>query len=192
MVRGGVLGQTDDGDANRRIGQLYATGVPLPFDIQFACRVKNPLEVQWALDEAFAPCRLDPRPEFFRIDPAQAVAILRLLHEDDATDEIARQPNDVDPESLAAVELVRKRRPNLDLFEMAIDAGSLLEWAHSLGVQVTVVGPRKVKLEEDELPLSAATQRLIGSQYPVRPAPHWKFRGRLLSELYDETYSEFS
>jgi hypothetical protein len=183
------IGMTDDQDANSRIGQLYTTGVPLPFEVQYACRVDNPLEVEDALHVAFAPQRINPKREFFRIDPTQVIAIMRLLDKPDATAEIARQPTGVDEASMAAAAQAKARRPNLDFLEMGIPIGSILEAVSKPDITVVVVSAKKVKLGDEELSLSAATQQALTINYAVRPAPLWKYQGRLLSEIYEETYS---
>ena len=79
------IGRTAHDDPQARLSQLYTTGVPVPFDIEYACRVPNATEVERALHAAFAPQRINPRREFFEIDPDQAIAILKLLNVEDAT-----------------------------------------------------------------------------------------------------------
>lgn len=182
------IGMTSDSDANTRIGQLYTTGVPLPFDLKYACRVENHEEVEAALHAAFGPQRFNKKREFFQIQADQAIAILKLLHKADATDEIKKQPTGVDLESLAAVAEVRRRRPHLDFGEMGIPVGAKLDSVTSSGTFVIISGPKKVKLGDEEMSLSAATQNVLGLEYAVRPVPQWKYQGRLLSEIYDETY----
>jgi hypothetical protein len=181
------IGMTDDQDPNSRIGQLYTTGVPLPFEVQYACRVDKPDEVENALHVAFGPQRINPKREFFRIDADQAIAILRLLDKPDATAELQEQPSEVDDASLAAA--ARVRRPHLNFLEMKIPVGSLLVSDTNPDIKVTVVGDKKIKLGDEELSLSAATQQVLKVDYAVRPAPFWRFNGRLLSEIYEETYS---
>jgi hypothetical protein len=70
---------------------LYTTAVPFPFNLEFACGVTGHNEVENALHIAFAPYRVNPRREFFKIEPAQAIAILKLLHTADATAEVAAE-----------------------------------------------------------------------------------------------------
>jgi hypothetical protein len=183
------IGMTDEQDANARIGQLYTTGVPLPFEVLYACRVDNPAEVELALHVAFAPQRLNPKREFFRIDPTQAIAIMKLLHKPDATAEVASQPTGVDEASMAAAAQAKARRPNLDFHEMGIQDGSILEAASNPDITVVVCSAKKVKLGGEELSLTSATQQALQIAYAVRPSPHWRYRGKLLSEIYEETYS---
>lgn len=181
------IGFSAQDDANARIAQLYTTGVPVPFSLEFACRVPNGAEVERALHTAFGPSRINPRREFFKIEPEQAIAILRLLHVQDATQEVAQQPNETDPQSIEAAAQLRARRPNLNFEEMGIPVGSELRSTHGDAV-VTVVGPRRVTYLGEEQSLTAATRAVLGLDYSVAPGPHWTFRGRLLREVYEATY----
>ena len=183
------IGRTAGADAGARIAQLYTTGVPVPFTLAYACKVTNASEVEQALHLAFGPNRLNPKREFFRIDPEQAIAILRLLHTEYATTVVEAQPDSVDAESLAAAEQLKKRRPNLNFQEMGIPVGSTLSSTHGAAA-VTVVGPRRVCFGEEEMSLSAATAQVLQVDYPVAPGPHWTFNGKRLSDIYEETYGD--
>jgi hypothetical protein len=183
------IGKTTHEDANLRIAQLYTTGVPVPFKLEFACRVTNADEVEQALHTAFAPNRVNAKREFFAIEPAQAIAILKLLHTEDATAEISGRPPLVAEQELAAAENFRSRRPNLDFDEMGIPVGSILQ-STTKDVSVTVVSSKRVCLGDEEMSLTAATRRILGLEYSVAPGPYWTFEGRLLREIYQETYGE--
>ncbi len=183
------IGRTMQEDAAIRIAQLYTTGVPVPFEIAFAAKVENPEEVEKALHIAFTPNRVNPKREFFRIDPEQAIVILKLLHVEDATKVISQQPTGLDPESVAAGAQQSSRRPNLNFVEMGIPIGATLQSVHG-DVTVSVVDARRVRLGEEDLYLTAATRQVLGTEYNVAPAPHWTYLGRPLTELYEETYGQ--
>lgn len=182
------IGYSADEDANRRIGQLYNTSVPVPFKLEFACRVPNAKEVERALHVAFGPQRINPSREFFKIEPEQAIAILKLLHED-ATMEVAAQPDGLEASDVEAGEQLRRRRPNLNFTEMGIPVGAKLNFKHG-PMTVTVNGPRKVLLEGEETSLTAATRSVLGLDYAVNPGPYWAYNGKTISEIYEETYPE--
>ncbi|QYX30460.1 GIY-YIG nuclease family protein [Sphaerospermopsis torques-reginae] len=182
------IGYTGKNDANTRIGQLYTTGVPVPFELEFACKVKNAEEVEKALHIAFSPYRINPKREFFQIEPSQAIAILQLLHED-ATKEVVQQPSNIDQQSIAAAQQMKNRRPNLNFEEMGIPIGSELKSVHSDDF-VTVVTPKKVKFGEEEMSLTAATRQILGIGYSVAPNSHWTYNGMHLNEIYNEIYGE--
>lgn len=183
------IGYTSQDDANSRIAQLYTTGVPVPFTIEYACKVQNAEEVEKALHVAFGPNRINPKREFFRIEPDQAIAILKLLHTEEATQEVTDQPSMIDQQSIAAAEQLRARRPNLNFEEMGIPMGAVLQSAHS-DATVTVVAPKKVRLADEEMSLTAATRQVLGLDYSVQPGPHWTYEGKSIRDLYEETYGE--
>lgn len=131
---------------------------------------------------AFAPNRVNPKREFFEIDPQQAIAILRLLHTEDATTEVVQQPSNLDEQSIAAGEQLNARRPNLNFEEMDIPIGSVLQLVDS-DIMVTVVAAKKVRLGEDEMSLTRATRQVLGLEYSVAPSPHWTYLGRPLQEI---------
>ena len=183
------IGRTDGDDVGVRLAQLYATGVPFPFSLEFACRVPNPDEVEEALHQAFAPNRVNPKREFFKIEATQAIAILKLLHVEDATQEVKHQPAGVDAVDEEAARQYRNRRPNLNFEEMGIPVGSMLTFTRT-NAPAEVIGPKKVRVNGQEMSLSAATKELLGLDYPVAPGPYWAFQGKPLQEIYNETYLE--
>jgi Putative bacterial sensory transduction regulator/T5orf172 domain len=85
------IGMTDDAASSTGMGPLCSAAVPLPFAVAYACRVENAHEVERSLHVAFEPQRIDATREYFRIDPGQAVAILRLLDRPDVTEELASE-----------------------------------------------------------------------------------------------------
>jgi len=181
------IGYTAQADAQTRIAQLYSTGVPVPFEVVFAATVDNAERVEEALHTAFAPNRINPKREFFRIDPEQAVVILRLLQKADATHDVENQASTIDAESIAAGAQMRKRRPNMNFQEMGIPVGSLLQFTQG-EVTVTVASTKKVRLGDEEMSLTAATRQISKTDYDMPPALYWTYNGRLLREIYEETY----
>lgn len=181
------IGRTSFEDANTRIAQLYSTGVPFPFKLEFACKVENPDEVEQALHLAFGPNRVNPRREFFSIEPEQAIAILKLLHVPDATSEVEHAPSPIGAQEVDAGNQFAARRPNLNFEEMGIPIGSLLYFTES-DASVVVSAARKVKLNDVEMSLTAATRTLLNLDYSVQPGPYWTFNGRSLRDIYNETY----
>lgn len=183
------IGKTLIEDVNQRLSQLYTTGVPFPFELAYACKVPNADEVERALHRAFAPNRVNPRREFFNIEPDQAIAILKLLHVEDATAEVASMQTAIPAEEVEAGKQYKARRPNLNFVEMGIAIGSILHFTEG-DAAVVVCGDRKVRLGEEELSLTAATRQLLGLDYSVAPGPYWTYDGKSLRVVYDETYGQ--
>jgi hypothetical protein len=109
------IGQTTN-DITNRMNELNTTGVPLPFDCLFACEVDDCKVVENALHKAFYPNRINPKREFFRIDPDQAIVILRMFAKKDVTPAVAAEINkSVSSAEKEASEQYKKRRPPLNL-----------------------------------------------------------------------------
>jgi T5orf172 domain len=168
------IGKTQNEDAALRMAQLYTTGVPFPFDVEFVCRVSNPDEVERALHTAFAPNRVNPKREFFQIEAGQAIAILKLLHVTDDTKEFLAPNASIDASETQASAEFRKRRPNLNFEEMGIPIGSALTSNVTNNVVITS-GPKKVRLDGEEMFLTAATRKILDLPYSVAPGPYWRF-----------------
>ena len=183
------IGYTNQDDVRVRIADLYRTGVPVPFQIEYVCRVENAQAVENALHIAFRPNRINPNREFFKIDPEQAIVILKLFRDEDITEEVIQQPSGIDQESMAATENLISRRPRLNFEEMHIPVGSVLNSTHDERT-VVVTSPNQVRLGEEEMSLSAATKQVLGLGYNVRPIHHWTFNGISLRKIYSETYEE--
>jgi hypothetical protein len=181
------IGRTAQEDAQTRLDQLYTTGVPVPFELVFACRVEDAARVEQALHIAFGPQRVNQRREFFRIDPEQALAILRLLHVEDATRTVEAQPSQISEQELGATRALRARRPNLDFTVLGIPIGAELRCTRNDAV-VTVVGPRKVRMGVDEMSLTAATREAMQLDYTVAPGPFWSYQGRTIHDFYEDAY----
>jgi hypothetical protein len=181
------IGSTVSEDASIRLAQLYSTGVPFPFNLEFAAKVSNCDEVERALHRAFAPYRVNPRREFFSIEADQAIAILKLLHTEEVTTQVDQAPSPIEPQEINAANEYAARRPNLNFEEMGVPIGSTLVFRNG-GETATVIGPKKVRLREDEMSLTAATRSLLALDYSVAPGPYWTFNGRSLRDIYNETY----
>lgn len=182
------IGRTAQDDAKTRIAQLYTTGVPVPFTLEFAGKVNNEPEVESALHTAFNPYRVNPNREFFRIDPEQAIAILKLLHIEDTTLEISQQPSEIDTISVAAAEQQKARRPVFNFIEMGVPVGSIIKYIEN-EITVTTLDARRVQYGENAMYLAAVTRIIQGTDYYVSPLKMWTYNGIALNEIYEQTYS---
>src|SRR5215467_14078682 len=71
------IGHTVDNLA-ARIRGLYGSGVPLPFELFYACEVKDCRFVEKQLHDAFGDHRISKNREFFRIAPERVRAALSI------------------------------------------------------------------------------------------------------------------
>ncbi len=186
------IGMTTQKEIEQRMKELYTTGVPLPFECQFACKVKKTdcAKIEKALHTAFGPQRINANREFFRIQVEQAKAILELFHHEDITTDVSEEiENDLTPEDKAASVKAQLHRPALNFYEMGMQKGDLLVWKDDPSISVTIISDRKVEYEGEEASISALSAQLKGYKSKhISPTPHWLYKDQPLSEIYDETY----
>jgi hypothetical protein len=63
------IGLTNDTVEARLTTLSSHTGVPLPFECYFAAEVKDSARIEKILHQLFAEARINPKREFFRLDP---------------------------------------------------------------------------------------------------------------------------
>ena len=109
------IGMTDRPDVQRRMNELYSTGVPLPFECVIARQIEDreAAEIENALHVAFGPYRINTSREFFEIDPEQAGALLQVMPGHDVTPRPSEQDAELPPEDREAVSEYKKRRTRL-------------------------------------------------------------------------------
>jgi hypothetical protein len=179
-------------EVDTRVKQLYSTGVPVPFDCVFACRVKDASEVEKALHFAFGATRINPNREFFRVEPERVIAILKLLEVVDVTREFEASLESsvtvIDRQS--AQTLKEARRPRMNFHELGIPDGSVLI-SKAGDHQAIVISDRKVQFNDEEMSLTAATRKILGlaHDYPLQPSPYWTWNGKTVKEIYEETHT---
>ena len=106
------IGMTDRPDVQRRMGELYSTGVPLPFDCVIAREIedRDAVEIERALHTAFGPNRINLSREFFQVDPEQVEVLLRVMPGRDATPNDADQSAEIKPDDREASSEFKRRQ----------------------------------------------------------------------------------
>ena len=94
-----------------RLSTLYSTGVPFPFQCIFACEVDDYDTVENDLHNALKDYRVNPKREFFRIEPELIIPLLKhfvgfkeitleveeeIVKLDDSTEEVKIIPKNYD------------------------------------------------------------------------------------------------
>lgn len=176
------IGLTTD-SVESRITQLSAhSGVPLPFECYFAAEVKDCAKLEKTLHQLFSEARVNPKREFFKIDPEKVVLAISIGEFKEITPGIAQ----IDVEEQAALEKVKARRPRLKLDALGINSGDILTLSRDESITATVVDDGKVNFQGEVLSLSAAALKALhglGYSTPAASGPgYWMFDGELLDE----------
>jgi hypothetical protein len=179
------IGRTNS-DLAERIRALYQTGVPLPFELYYACEVNDSQNVERKLHDAFDDHRLSKNREFFRIAPERARAAMSLaaIKEIRLGDELFASPEDK-----AEVE-AEKRRGRFRFYMIGIEPGTQLELYRDRNITCeTVDNINKVDFRGSIASLSdAAGQALkdLGLAASVSGPWEWSFNGKRLDDMRRE------
>ena len=188
MVKIGRTGR----EIGARLSDLYITGVPLPFECEYAARGKEQNEVESAFHLAFGPYRVNPKREFFNIEPEEAITLLKLMALEDVTPVIQKEAESVDLEAKASTEKFKKaRRPNVNLWTMGFMGEEVLFKDGTTKAKVVYDGwiePEGYNPDDGKVSLTSYTKELLSLPSDARPniKPYWTLNAKTLSELYDE------
>ena len=180
-----------NGELASRIRQLYSTGVPLPFELFYACEVSNCAIVEGKLHEAFGDHRISKGREFFRIAPERVKAALSLaeIREVKLGDEIFEST-----EIKAEVEAA-KRRSRFRLAMIGVVPGTQLQLAKDPALICTTFDDsNQVNYLGDVTSLSDAAlqaHRSLGDEWPAVSGPWaWMYKGKRLDDWRREIENE--
>ena len=192
------VGLTND-SVEARLTQLStASGVPVPFECYFAAEVADAAKLERTLHQLFAETRVNPKREFFRVDPEKVVLAISIGKFKEVTPGAA----DMDREEQEALEKIKARRPRIKLEAIGIMPGAVLRFSRDDSVTAMVVEGGRVNFESEIVSPSAAALkalRRMGYQTPsASGSEYWMFDGELLderrrrieAERFDETGPE--
>ena len=106
------IGMTDGPDVLQRMGALYTTGLPLPFDCVIAREIEDrkAAEIERALHAAFEPYRINPSREFFQLEPEQVEVLLRVMPGQDVTPQDSDRPAELQNDDREASSGFKRRQ----------------------------------------------------------------------------------
>lgn len=176
------IGLTTDSVESRLTQLSTASGVPLPFECYFAAEVQDSGKLEKTLHQLFSESRINPKREFFKVDPEKVVLAISI----GGFKEITPGSAEIDNEEQEALEKVKVRRPRLKLEALGIKSGDILTCSRDESITATVVEGEKVNYQGEILSLSAAALKALhslGYSTPVASGSgYWKFDGELLDE----------
>lgn len=170
------IGMTNN-SVDQRMKELSAsTSVPTPFTCYYAAEVQDALYVERQLHQVFAEKRINPKKEFFELEPFVAKAALSI----GAIREIKQGPPDLfeteDNISSAFVGHV------WDTFNIPI--GAELVYARDNKIKAKVIGVKKLEFDGEIYSLKGLSDKLIqesGSKTTtVVGAREWLYEGEML------------
>lgn len=184
------IGVTSREDIKKRMQELYSTGVPYPFELEYAMKISNAEEIENIIHSIFGIHRVNINREFFEMEAERAVLALKLTK----GQEVRLDEKDVyDQEDIQTLKNAKKTPIDPFRFEMVdIKAGDELVFSRDPNVKCTVAEPddnfkgSRVIYKDEIYSLSSLATKLLGVRFGVRGPQYWLFNNKLLTELREE------
>ena len=166
-----------------RMLQLDTTGVPLPFECNYATRVDDQKRVEKALHEAFGDHRVRKTREFFRLDPYKAKVILELVAQEEVTPKSDVIADASDEEALVEA---RKRRAKFTFSSAGVPVGATVVFSKGDGYTATVLDDSRIEFRGEVTSLSASAaviMKELGYSWAATQGPaFWLYEGQTLKD----------
>lgn len=180
------IGLTTDSVESRIANLSASTGVPLPFECHFAAEIPegvNLEKIEKTLHQLFAEHRINPRREFFKVEPEKVVLALSI----GSFKEVTPGRADIDPVEVKAMEKVKEqRRARINLAALGIRVGDELVLSRDENIKAVVLEGNKISYQGETLSLSAAALKALQEMgyrsTSVSGSDYWMFEGELLDE----------
>jgi hypothetical protein len=183
------IGRTQT-DIETRIKDLSTgSGVPVAFKCFYAAEVEDESSVEKALHQGLDDCRLNPKREFFEIEPHKVKALLEQMN---VLAEVTPKSGPADSaEEKAAIEKLANRRANFRFSMVDISPGETLTSVRNSDETAEVLDDKKIRFRGEEATLSGAALVILNemgyAQSTVQGPAEWLFGGETLASLRDET-----
>ena len=134
------------------------SGVPVPFECYYACEVNDGTDIERRLHGAFGDHRINPKREFFRINPERIQMILEALAIRDVT-----PATDVveDEEDVETLRRANDRRPVFTFSMIDVPVGATLHFIKDENAICSVVDDKRVEFEGQITSLSDSARTLL-------------------------------
>lgn len=164
----------------QRIKDLSSsTSVPIPFTCFYACIVKDMNFVEHQLHDAFDNNRINPKREFFKIDPERVVAALKLAEVENITPRKDIVENEEDRQALNEA---RNRRSPFRFDMVNILPNSEITFSRNEDIKAKILDNHFIELNGVKTTISKAAQELLDVEWPAQGPLYWKYDGETLDE----------
>ena len=169
----------------KRVKSLSShAGMPTPFEVYYACTVEDSAKVEKGLHDGFGDHRINPKREFFRINPERVLAILKLVE----IENVASNSNFVDDiEDKKTLEKEQSRRSNFKFSLVNIEVGSELTFIRDEKFTAIVVDDRNIEFEGEITSLSKSASTILNRNFGLNWVSYdgpnfWLYNNESLSE----------
>lgn len=164
-----------------RMRSLYNSSTPVPFECFYACEVDDAEEVEKRIHNAFVNNRVNPKREFFRINPECIREVLKLIEKNDIT------PNaDIveDSSDLNALNHEKEIRSRFKFTMVNILPNSTLQFSKDETITAKVIDDFQIEFENQITSTSASARTILnrmgykGTAY--QGTHYWNYEGETL------------
>ncbi len=174
-------------DLEKRIRDLSGhAGVPAPFECHFACEVEDGKgeEIEKRLHFGFGDNRVNPKREFFAINPERVKKILEGFSIGDVTPNADIIEDQGDAETLKRA---HARKPVFRFTMVNIHPGMQLTFIRDEDITCHVADDRKVEFNGEIMSLNQVTLHILRTRFDkdldaVRGPDYWLFEKETLTE----------
>ncbi len=167
-----------NGSLDLRLKQLDRTGVPLPFEVYYACEVESARNDERWLHEIFSDRRVRDSREFFKMDPERVVTALKRIQ----TREITAPTIPATAVEQKEIEKKKKVRSRFDFIKYEIPVGADIYFARDKSIKAKVLPGNSIELNGKKTSLSPSAQKLLGYKTPVAGTLYWMYEDETLDE----------
>ena len=173
------VGRTSD--LETRMRALYNSSTPVPFECFYACEVDDAEEAERRIHNAFGDNRVNPKREFFRINPERIREVLKLIEKKDIT------PNEdivEDSSDLNALNHEKEIRSKFKFSMVNIPPNSILKFSKDETITAKVVDDFQIEFENQITSTSASARTILnrmgykGTAY--QGTLYWNYEGETL------------
>lgn len=183
------IGYTTRDDLNTRIKELYTTGVPLPFEIYYACLVDDAKKTEKILHQLFQENRINNNREFFQINPDKVKLALSLMNPINITPEETDYLTNEEINDIEKIETKKLKNFTFSLVE--INPGEILTFARDQNITCTVHTDNTVIYNNEILTLTEAARKTNLIPYKELQGPKfWMYKNETLTNRR-KRYQEF-
>ena len=162
-----------------RLKQIDRTGVPLPFEVYYACEVENAREDEKWLHNIFSDKRVRDGREFFRMDPERVVTALKRIQKKDITPILLSTVTETEQKEIGEKKKVRSR---FDFKTYSISIGSEIYFSRDESIKAKVLPNNSIELRGEKISISKSAKKLLGYKKPVAGTLYWMYEDETLDE----------
>lgn len=167
-----------------RIRELSATpGVPVRFLCNFAAKVPSMREKERMLHQIFDPDRVNPKREFFRLDPERVILAIKMGPYTEVTPGKPEVTAEEEKAFEKAERIETQRLARFTFDSVGIPVGALLRFTRDQTVEAVVEPGNKVKYDGQIHSITGAAKLALKTDGAVRGPSYWMYKGKTLSEI---------